>query len=98
MKLIKIQFNGKQYDVLFATTQYDTTFGMSIFSTPPNHGMLFLLKNPGFLTMENMVFPLFVVFFNSNFNILSSGFYYPGDIEEMPDSTYYMLELPLHII
>ena len=98
MKLIKIQYNNKPYNVLFAKTQSETSSGMSIYSTPPNHGMFFILTNPGFLNMRAMLFPLFVVFFDFYLNTLSSGVFYPGTSHKMPDKTYYMLELPLHII
>lgn len=92
-----IHINGMEYSVVDASSMDAILKGMSIYPTPPNHGMLFHLRGRfTMFTMNGVKYPLRVYLYNSNKHLVNTFTAYPGD----PDrnvlvGVWYMLEIPI---
>ena len=100
MRQSTITLNGKKYDVLIASNRNDIAHGMSIYNSPPNHGMLFELRGMyTTFTMKNVKFPLYVLLYNNNKKLISDFIAYPDDPDEAKlYGIWYMIEIPLNQI
>jgi len=99
VNLVLTSIGGQQYRVEVMRTTYDIRTGMGKYSSPPSHGMLFVLRGEyRTVTMRGVSFPLYVSFFDRQWNALLPSVWmmmHPGDMDRsLPKGTYYMVEYP----
>lgn len=105
MNVISITIGGHKYNVEYVSDAESIRIGMRKYRTPPPYGMLFPLRGMySAVTMEGMLFPLDVSFYDIEGNVMPhNGVYWrrihPGDSNiPIPVGAYYMIEFPTSLV
>ena len=88
---------GKKYTLLVADTVSKQKMGMRIFDKPPYRtGMIFTYNKPVMksFTMKGVKFPLIIMFFDDNDNLINAYNALPGQKSIVPSQPFkYVIEI-----
>ena len=107
-QFVSISLGSHMYRMEIMMKREDIHIGMGKYSSPPPYGMIFILKGAyKTVTMRDVSFPLYISFYDRNWNPIPMNAYdptiwtrmYPNEQSRpMPLGAYYMLELPSGLI